>query len=51
MTTVLDILGALLLAALAFFVWPPLALGVLGVSCLVASWVAQRRPQRAGGES
>jgi len=37
-TAALDLLGAACLAALAFFVWPPAALGVVGVGALVASW-------------
>jgi hypothetical protein len=37
-TTVLDILGVTCLAALAFFVWPPLTLGVVGAAALLASW-------------
>lgn len=44
LTTALDLLGTALLAACAFFVWPPAALGVLGVAALVISW------QLSGGE-
>lgn len=40
LTTVLDLLGVSLLAVFAWFVWPPLALAVLGSAALVASWRA-----------
>lgn len=40
----LDIFGVLCLAGLAFIVWPPAALGVVGVAALVASWAMERRP-------
>ncbi len=40
----LDLLGVLCLAVLAFLVWPPAALGVVGVSALVASWAMERKP-------
>lgn len=39
----LDLLGVVCLAALAFLVWPPAALGVIGVSALVASWSMERK--------
>lgn len=42
MTTVLDILGVLAVAAFAFFVWPPACLLVLGVAALLMSWRASR---------
>lgn len=42
LTTALDLLGAALLVAFAFFVWPPAALGVGGVLLLAASWRAAR---------
>ena len=45
-STVLDVLGALLVAAFAFCVWPPAALLVLGVGCLLVSWQSSR-----GGDS
>lgn len=48
LTTVLDILGILLLAAFAFAVWPPAALLVLGVSSLLVSW---RLAAPAGGDA
>lgn len=43
LTTALDLCGALLLAAFAWFVWPPLVLLVGGVAALVISWQAERR--------
>lgn len=39
----LDLLGILCLAALAFLIWPPAALGVVGVSALAASWTMERK--------
>lgn len=49
LTTVLDLVGALLIAAtLAFLVWPPLALVAAGAVCLLASFLIQRRRE---GES
>lgn len=42
MTTVLDILGIVCVAAFAYFIWPPAALGVVGVAALLASWRASR---------
>jgi hypothetical protein len=42
MTTVLDLIGVTCLAALAFFVWPPACLGVIGVAALLMSWRASR---------
>lgn len=45
MTTILDVLGAILLAAFAWFVWPPAALLVIGLAVLFVSW------QRSGGGS
>jgi hypothetical protein len=39
--TLLDLLGVVCLASLAWFVWEPLPLGVVGVAALVMSW--QRR--------
>ena len=38
MTTILDLLGALLMVAFAFIVWPPLALLIGGAVLLLASW-------------
>ena len=38
MTTVLDLLGVVLLAAFAAFIWLPAALLVLAVAALAASW-------------
>lgn len=38
----LDLLGVALIAGLAWFVWEPLPLGVVGVACLVASWAHAR---------
>lgn len=46
MTTVLDLLGVACLALLAFFIWPPAALGVVGVAALASSYAIERR----GGE-
>jgi len=42
LTTFLDLLGVTCLAALAFFVWPPACLGVIGVAALAMSWKASR---------
>lgn len=42
MTTFLDLLGVACLTVLAFFVWPPAALGVVGVAALLMSWRASR---------
>lgn len=42
LTTLLDLVGIACLAALAFFVWPPLAFGVVGVAALLASRMAVR---------
>lgn len=42
MTTFLDLLGVACIAALAFFIWPPAALGVIGVAALLMSWRASR---------
>lgn len=47
MDTVLDLLGAALLAAFAWFIWPPAVLLVLGVAVLLASW----RLSVGGGDS
>ncbi len=44
-TTILDVLGVLLLAAFAWFAWPPAALLVLAVALLLASW----RMSKGGG--
>lgn len=41
-TTLLDIVGVVLLAAAAWFVWEPLPLVVVGLACLVASAQASR---------
>jgi hypothetical protein len=38
LTTVLDVVGVVLVAAFAFLVWAPLALLVAGLACLFASW-------------
>ena len=50
MTTALDLLGVLCFAALAFMVWPPAALGVLGVAALVASYALEHGGIRRGRE-
>ncbi len=42
MTTALDLLGIVLLAAFAFIVWWPASLLVLGVAALLVSWRASR---------
>lgn len=42
LTTILDVLGALLLVGFAFLVWPPAALAAAGVLCLVGSWALTR---------
>jgi len=42
LTTFLDLLGVACLAALAFFIWPPAAFGVVGVAALAMSWKASR---------
>lgn len=46
LTDFLDLLGVLCLTSLAFLIWPPAALGVFGVACIVASW----SQSRSGGE-
>ncbi len=57
LTTVLDVLAALLVVAFAFFVWAPLALLAGAVVLLAASWrleggrVRIRTPKRAGDRS
>ena len=38
LTTILDVLAALLVVAFAFCVWPPLALLAGAVALLAASW-------------
>lgn len=43
MTTVLDVVGVVLVAAFAFFVWPPLVLLVAGGASLAASWAWDRK--------
>ena len=47
---VLDIAGLILLALFAWFVWPPLALFAVGVSCLFISWRAtmNHKPSETG---
>ena len=40
MTTVLDILSVVCLAAFAWFVWPPLVLLVVAAAALFSSWMA-----------
>lgn len=42
LSTALDLLGVALLAAFAWFVWPPLLLLVLGVAALLISWKSTR---------
>lgn len=42
LTTLLDVLGVVCIAAFAFFVWPPAALGVVGAAALLMSWRASR---------
>lgn len=37
LTTLLDLLGVTLIAAFAWFIWPPLPLIVVGLAVLVAS--------------
>lgn len=49
LTTFLDLLGVVCLAVLAFFVWPPAALGVVGAAALASSYVIESR--RNGGRS
>lgn len=44
LTTILDLSGAALVAAFAFFVWPPLTLLVAGVVLLLASWRLSSAP-------
>lgn len=49
LTTVLEIVGVLLLIAFAALVWWPSALAVAGVCCLAAAWVsAQPAPNGPG---
>ena len=43
MSIVLELLGLLLVAAFAWFVWQPLPLLVVGVAFLAASYVRERR--------
>lgn len=38
LTTILDALGIALIAAFAWFIWPPAPLAVVGIGALVASW-------------
>jgi hypothetical protein len=38
LTTALDLLGVLALAAFVWFCWPPLVLLVVGAAALVVSW-------------
>jgi glucose uptake protein GlcU len=38
LSNMLDLLGAAAFSVLAFLIWPPAALGVIGVAALVASW-------------
>lgn len=45
MTTALDVLAVACLGVLAWFVWPPLPLGVVGVAALLASRQMSRRPK------
>lgn len=45
MTTALDVLGVLCVAAFAWFLWQPAALLVLGAAFLLVSW------RRSGGKS
>lgn len=47
LTTLLELLGIVLVAVFAWFVWPPLPLLVVGVALLVAAWSFERR---GGGE-
>lgn len=42
LSTTLDLIGVTCLAALAWFVWAPLPLAVVGVAALAASWKAAR---------
>ena len=46
-TTVLDLIGVVLLAFAAWCVWPPAAAAVLGAACLVSSWQQARPPKVA----
>jgi len=41
-TDVLDALGVVVLAAFAFFIWPPAALLVVGAALLLTSFVRVR---------
>lgn len=45
-STVLDVVGALMLVAFAFFIWPPAALAAAGGLCLLVSWQMSRRGGR-----
>lgn len=42
LTTALDLLGVVCLAAFAWFVWEPAPLLVVGAFALAASWKASR---------
>lgn len=55
LTTILDVLAALLVVAFAFFVWPPLALLAGAAVLLAASWAlsggkVRIRPRKGLGE-
>lgn len=55
LTTILDVLAALLVVAFAFFVWPPLALLAGAGALLAASWAlsggsVRIRPKKRRGE-
>lgn len=45
LTTILDLVGAALIVAFAFFVWWPLALLAAGGLCLLASFLHTRRQE------
>ena len=45
LSTILDLLGVACLAVLAWFVWPPLPLAVIGVAALAASWRRSVEPK------
>lgn len=49
MTTALELFGVLCLAALAFCIWPPAALGVFGVAALGASYALEKVARKPRG--
>lgn len=42
LTTALDLVGVICLAAFAWFIWPPLVLVVAAGSAIAVSWLLER---------